>query len=100
MVLSQIYFIFRNISVEEWEHFTRENIMRGAKEINSARTMRSYIDTLLTQVTEDLTEQANCVNEAFRRRIEETKEAKTKLEVQHSEVSSLFLSSRKMHFIF
>lgn len=86
--------------MEEWEHFTRQNIIRGAKEINSARSMRSYIDTLLTQVTEDLREQANSVNEAFRRRIEEMKEAKTKLEVQHSEVCRIFFKNRKMHFVF
>lgn len=32
--------------------------------------------------------QYHAVNEAFRRRIEETKEAKTKLEIQHSEVNN------------
>lgn len=35
---------------------------------------------------EDLTDQWHSVNEAFRQRIEEVKEAKTKLETQHFEV--------------
>lgn len=80
-------FLSSNITAEEWEQFTRANIERAAKEINSARPMRAYVDTLLKQVIEDLENQYNTVNEAFRRRIEETKEAKTKLEIQHSEVS-------------
>lgn len=78
------------ITVEEWEVFTRQNIERAAKEINSARPLRAYVDTLLKQVFDDLRNQYNVVNDSFRRRIEETKEAKTKLEMQHLEV--FFLS--------
>ncbi|KAI4462307.1 tektin [Holotrichia oblita] len=73
------------ITVEEWEVFTRQNIERAAKEINSARPLRAYVDTLLKQVFDDLWNQYNVVNDSFRRRIEETKEAKTKLEMQHLE---------------
>lgn len=76
----------RNVTAEEWELFTRQNIERAAKEINSARPLRAFVDTLLKQVIDDLWNQYNTVNEAFRRRIEETKEAKTKLEMQHYEV--------------
>ncbi|KAB0795166.1 hypothetical protein PPYR_12005 [Photinus pyralis] len=76
-----------NITAEEWEVFTRQNIARAAKEINSACCLRSYVNTLIGQVMEDLRNQADIVNEAFRRRIDEIKEAKTKLEVNHSEIS-------------
>lgn len=76
----------RNITVEEWEMFTVANIERASKEINSARQLRSYVDTLLKQVIEDLTNQFHAVNEAFRQRIEEVKGIKTKLETQHFEV--------------
>ncbi|KAK4876143.1 hypothetical protein RN001_012565 [Aquatica leii] len=76
-----------NITAEEWERFTMENIVKSSKEINSARSLRTYIDILLKQVIEDLENQYHAVNEAFRRRIEETKEAKTKLEVNHSEIT-------------
>lgn len=77
----------RNVTAEEWQQFTTINIERAAKEINSARQLRCYVDTLLKQVIEDLTDQWHSVNEAFRQRIEEVKEAKTKLETQHFEVT-------------
>lgn len=82
---------FRNVTAEEWEIFTKQNIERAAKEINSARPLRAFVDTLLKQVIEDLWNQCNTVNEAFRRRIEETKEVKTKLEIQHSEVRTILI---------
>ncbi|CAH1155046.1 unnamed protein product [Phaedon cochleariae] len=75
-----------NISLQEWEQYTRQNIEKSAKEINSARQLRSYVDVLLKQVIDDLQNQYHAVNNAFRRRIEELKEAKTKMEVQHSEI--------------
>lgn len=74
-----------NVTEEEWEHFTKANLERAAKEINSARALRTYVDIILKQVIEDLINQYHAVNDAFRRRIEETKESKTKLEIQHSE---------------
>ncbi|KAK5645087.1 hypothetical protein RI129_006387 [Pyrocoelia pectoralis] len=69
-----------NITVEEADAFTKQNIARGANEINSARCLRSYVNTMISQVMDDLRGQANLVNESFRRRIDETKEAKVKLE--------------------
>lgn len=77
---------FRNITAEEWESITDQNFSVAAKEINSGIAIRSYVDTLLKQIVEDLWNQFYVVNEAFRRRIEETKEAKLKLEQQHYEV--------------
>lgn len=81
--------VCRNITAEEWEMTTNENFNNAAKEINSAVSIRSYVDILLKQIIEDLYNQYNLVNEAFRRRIEETKEAKTKLELQHYEVKTM-----------
>lgn len=65
---------------------TANNIVAASKEINSARPMRCYIDTILKQIIDDLKAQKEATDEAFRKRIEETKEVKTKLELQHSEV--------------
>lgn len=73
------------ITEEEWEQFTKQNLERAAKEINSARALSTYVDIILKQAIEDLINQFHAVNDAFRRRIEETKESKTKLEMQHSE---------------
>nr|CAI5860677.1 unnamed protein product [Callosobruchus analis] len=75
------------VTLQEWEKYTRRNIENGAKEINSARQLRSYVDTLLIQVIDDLRAQCHAVNNAFRRRIEELKGAKTKMEVQHAKVA-------------
>ena len=61
-------------------------IKRAAQEVNKARRLRSYIDILLKQVTEDLRKQFSVTNEAFRQRIAETREAKLKLENEHHEV--------------
>lgn len=74
------------ISAEEWENSTRANLERAAKEITSGRSLRVYVDTVLNQVIEDLKDQQSVVNASFRRRIEETRLAKIKLETQHSEV--------------
>lgn len=65
---------------------TNNNIVSASKEVNSARPLRCYIDTIIKQVIDDLNDQKNATDEAFRRRIEETKEAKIKLELQHAEV--------------
>lgn len=54
--------------------------------MNSAKQLRCYIDTIIKQTIDDLNRQKNVTNEAFRQRIEQTREAKTKLELQHSEV--------------
>jgi tektin-1 len=76
----------RNVTKEEWEHFSKKFIERAAKEVNNARPLRSYIHILLKQITEDLLNQYNVANEAFRRRIRETRDAKIKLENEHHEV--------------
>jgi tektin-1 len=76
----------RNITKEEWEHLSKKFIERAAKDVNTARPLRSYIDILLKQVREDLLSQFNVTNESFRRRIQETRDAKIKLENEHHEV--------------
>ncbi|XP_033185090.1 tektin C [Bombus vancouverensis nearcticus] len=74
------------IELNEWEMQTNNNIVSASKEVNSARPLRCYIDTIIKQVINDLNDQKNATDEAFRRRIEETKEAKIKLELQHAEI--------------
>ncbi|PNF43147.1 Tektin-1 [Cryptotermes secundus] len=75
----------RNITREEWEHFSKKFIERAAKDVNNTRPLRSYIDILLKQVTEDLLNQYRVTNESFSRRIRETRDAKIKLENEHHE---------------
>ena len=71
----------------EWKKFTDNSINTSKKKINNARMFRTHIDNLLKEIIEDLIAQYNVTNEAFGRRIQEVKEAKTELQKQHYEVS-------------
>ncbi|KAK4884211.1 hypothetical protein RN001_000482 [Aquatica leii] len=75
------------ITLDEWAEYSNKTIEKSANELNSSRSLRAYIDNLLKQIVEDLMQQCNTVNDAFQRRIEETKEAKSKLEFNHGEIS-------------
>lgn len=66
----------------------REVILNGTKEINTTNTLRNYIDKSLRRATDDLCKQKKLTDDALRRRIEQTSEAKIKLEQEHSAVSS------------
>ncbi|KOC67219.1 Tektin-1 [Habropoda laboriosa] len=74
------------IELNEWEMQTNNNIIAASKEVNGARPLRCYIDTIIKQAVDDLIGQKSATDGAFRRRIEETKETKMKLELQHSEI--------------
>lgn len=75
-----------NASKSDWEEEASDIIVRATKEINSARPLRNYMDSIMRQVVDDLNSQKNATESALHARIEETREAKTKLELQHSEV--------------
>ncbi|XP_039303275.1 tektin-1 isoform X1 [Solenopsis invicta] len=76
----------QGVMLNEWERQTNDNVVSANKEVNSAKQLRSYIDTIIMQTINNLNRQKDVTNEAFRQRIEQTREAKTKLELQHSEV--------------
>lgn len=75
-----------NVTAEEWEEQSMKNIETAAKEINAAIQLRTFINLILKQTIQDLVSQYNLVNDAFKRRIEETKHMKDKLELDHSEL--------------
>ncbi|XP_012059600.1 PREDICTED: tektin-1 [Atta cephalotes] len=74
------------VMLNEWELQTNINVIDANKEMNSAKQLRYYIDTIIKQTIDELNNQKNVTNEAFRQRCEQTREAKTKLELQHSEI--------------
>ncbi|KAK1133939.1 hypothetical protein K0M31_011726 [Melipona bicolor] len=74
------------VELNEWEMQTNNNIINASKEVNNAIPLRCYIDTIIKQAIDDLNDQKNATDNAFRRRIEETREAKIKLELQHAEI--------------
>ena len=77
-----IYFLLliSSVTPDEWEDFSNKNILKAEREKNSAINLRSIIDGILIQTLSDLQAQCQAVNLAFEKRIEETVEAKTKLE--------------------
>ncbi|XP_043281707.1 tektin-1 [Venturia canescens] len=74
------------ITLDEWEMQSQKNIEFATREMNGARPLRCYIDQILEQIIKDLNAQKDATDNAFQSRVDETKEAKTKLELQHSEV--------------
>lgn len=73
-----------NMTNQEWMEFTKVAIQNTAKELNSAKPLRSYIDIILKQFVEDLSNQVGRTNEAFTKRISEARYAKTVLEGIHN----------------
>lgn len=71
---------FSNCEIDEWEAATNKNIQDTSKELNLSANLRSYIDMILNQVVEDVMNQVNRTNEAFKTRIMETSYIKNVLE--------------------
>ncbi|KYM93880.1 Tektin-1 [Cyphomyrmex costatus] len=90
-LLRSIKFIYKRtvkhrvVKLNEWELQTNSNVIDANKEMNSAKQLRCYIDTIIKETIDELNNQKDVTNKAFRQRIEQTREAKTKLELQHSE---------------
>lgn len=82
-----IILICSNTTNEEWIQVTRIAIQNTAKELNSAEPLRSYIDIILAQMVDDLTNQVGRTNEALAKRISETRYAKTVLEGIHNQTA-------------
>ena len=65
---------------ESWAQFTHDNITRAEHERMASIQLRTLIDNLLNDTTRDMREQADAVDIAFRRRVDEMQDAKNKLE--------------------
>ncbi|KAK9503816.1 hypothetical protein O3M35_010294 [Rhynocoris fuscipes] len=74
-----------SITEAEWTAHTQAAIDAAAKELNTCIPLRAYVDAILKQVVEDLWNQNDSCNESFRRRIQEYKAIKSKLERDHFE---------------
>lgn len=75
------------ISADEYNAYSAQNIQMAAREVTSARPIRMFVDTLLKQVINDLWEAYNKCNHTFHERIKETQLAKGKLEDMHKETT-------------
>ncbi|XP_076453416.1 tektin-1-like [Babylonia areolata] len=69
-----------SVSPEEWQDFSNENIENAERERQNSVNLRSNIDGILQQVSNDQRKQVDATNLAFSKRIGECKDTKGKLE--------------------
>uniref|UniRef100_A0A1I8IVP9 Tektin n=1 Tax=Macrostomum lignano TaxID=282301 RepID=A0A1I8IVP9_9PLAT len=65
---------------ESWAQNSHDNIVRAEHERMASQQLRQLIDNILVDTSRDMREQADIVEVAFQRRIEELIDAKAKLE--------------------
>lgn len=72
-----------NSTDPEWIRDTSKNLESTVKELGTSKQLRSYVDILLKQVIEDIENQVQRTNEAFKNRIGDMRYTKVKLEGLH-----------------
>nr|WLD15745.1 tektin 4 [Platynereis dumerilii] len=65
---------------ESWAQFTHDNITRAEHERMASIQLRTLVDNVLQDTSRDMREQADAVDMAFQKRVEEMQDAKNKLE--------------------
>lgn len=81
---------FSSVTPDQWASFSNENILKAEREQNASATLRGVIDGVLEQTRQDIERQRATVNLAFKKRIQETSEAKESLEQHLEKVASDF----------
>lgn len=69
----------RQSTAESWAQCTHDNITRAEHERMASLQLRTLIDNVLEDTSRDLREQADAVNNAFQRRIDEMEDTKAKI---------------------
>lgn len=65
---------------ESWAQFTHDNITRAEHERMASIQLRTLIDNVLLDTSRDMREQADAVDVAFQKRVDEVQDAKNKME--------------------
>ncbi|XP_074554943.1 tektin-4 [Halichoeres trimaculatus] len=68
-----------------WTKFTQDNLSKALQEEQATTSLRALVEQLLQDTTEDLRVQCSCVDRAFSLRCDELIEAKTQLEMKHTQ---------------
>ncbi|NWZ12325.1 TEKT1 protein, partial [Agelaius phoeniceus] len=68
------------VSPEDWIDFTNINVEKADKQRNNSLALKALIDGILSQIANDMRKHCEMVNNAFRNRVKEVKDAKHKLE--------------------
>lgn len=77
------------MSLEDWLDFSNTNVEKADKQRNNSLTLKALVDRVLSQTANDLRKQCDVVDTAFKNGLKETKDARDKLAVHLSKVSSL-----------
>lgn len=80
---------------ESWAQFTHDNITRAEHERMASIQLRTLIDNILQDTSRDMREQADAVDVAFQRRIDEVQDAKFKLEENLKKTCDDIVSTEK-----
>lgn len=65
---------------ESWAQFTHDNITRAEHERMASIQLRTLVDNVLQDTSRDMREQADAVDVAYQKRVEEMQDAKNKLD--------------------
>ena len=85
-------FLHHRITVPmSWVQFTQQNIARSQNEREMSKKLRGQIDALLRACANEMWSQFNSVNNSFNMRLQQTNDAKAKLQAHLARVSKTFL---------
>ncbi|XP_030000607.1 tektin-4 [Sphaeramia orbicularis] len=69
-----------------WTKFTQDNLTKAMQEEHASFSLRMLVERVLQDTTRDLRVQCSSVDQAFSQRCDELIEAKTQLEIRHTEI--------------
>jgi tektin-4 len=80
---------------ESWAQFTHDNITRAEHERMASIQLRTLIDNILNDTSRDMREQADAVDVAFKRRVDEMQDALNKMEENLQKVATEIANTEK-----
>lgn len=80
---------------ESWAQYTHDNITRAEHERMASIQLRTLVDNILQDTSRDMREQADAVDVAFQKRVEEVQDAKNKLEDNLRKVAAEIANTEK-----
>lgn len=79
----------RSVSVpESWAKFSNDNIQRSQSERAASKQMRNEIESVLNSCANEMWQEWNSVNVALNQRIQETTDARNRLQTHLSKVTT------------
>lgn len=90
--------VYNSVSVpESWAKFSNDNIQRSQSERAASKQMRNEIESVLNSCANEMWQEWNSVNVALNQRIQETTDARNRLQTHLSKVSQY--KRRRKHIL-